>query len=174
MSEERLNDLLAVKLLSADIQTFDPLPGIELWNTSSVRTRRPLLKDRASKRESSTAVVNVAADNTTVSAASSVAIPIASPVVGIAAESDFNAASVVLDPETATSAPVAHSTEVNPQSNSEEALPSAVVLPVDEEPEEALDAEIIGCTDDDEERDSGVDDSDFEEEFVDRLIQKYL
>ena len=42
-------------------------------------------------------------------------------------------------------------------------------------PEEALDAEIIACTDDDEERDSGVDDdNDFEEEFVDRLIQKYL
>ena len=55
----------------------------------------------------------------------------------------------------------------------EEALPSAVVLSVDEDPEEALDAEIIACTD--EERDSGVDDdSDFEEKFVDRLIQKYL
>ena len=38
-----------------------------------------------------------------------------------------------------------------------------------------LDAEIIGCTDDDEERDSGADDnSDHEEEVVDRLIQKYL
>ena len=37
--------------------------------------------------------------------------------------SDSNAAFVVLDPETAPSAPVAHSTEVNPQSNSEEALP---------------------------------------------------
>lgn len=49
-------------------------------------------------------------------------------------------------------------TEVNPQSNSEEALPSAVVLPVDEDPEEALDAEIVGCTGD-EERDSGDDDS---------------
>ena len=110
-----------------------------------------------------------------VSTASSVAITIASPVAGTAAESDFNAASVVLDPETTPSATVAHSTEVNPQSNSEEALPSAVVLSVDEDPEEALDAEIIACTDDDEERDSGVDDdSDFEEEFVDRLIQKYL
>lgn len=64
-----------------------------------------------------------------------------------------------LDPETAPS-------------YSEEALPSA-------SPEEALHDEIIGCTDDDadEERDSGVDDADdseFEEEFVDRLIQKYL
>lgn len=49
-------------------------------------------------------------------------------------------------------------TEVNPQSNSEEALPSAVVLPVDEDPEEALDAEIVGCTGN-EERDSGDDDS---------------
>ena len=114
-------------------------------------------------------------DNTVVSIASSVAVTIASPVTGTAAESDFNAASVVLDPETTPSAPVAQSTEVNPQSNSEEALPSAVVLSVDEDPEEALDAEIISCTDDDEERDSGVDDdSDFEEEFVDRLIQKYL
>ena len=57
---------------------------------------------------------------------------------------------MVPDPETAPLAPVAHSTEVNPQSN-------------------------FGYTDDDEERDSGVDDdSDFEEEFVDRLIQKYL
>ena len=82
---------------------------------------------------------------------------------------------MVLDPETTPSAPVAHSTEVNPQSHSEEALPSAVVLSVDEDPEEALDAEIIACTDDDEERDSGVDDdSDLKEEFVDRLIQKYL
>ena len=45
---------------------------------------------------------------------------------------------------------------------------------VNEDPH-PLDAEIIGCTDDDEERDSGVDDdSDLEEEFVDRLIQKYL
>lgn len=66
---------------------------------------------------------------------------------------------VILDPETAPS-------------YSEEALPSA-------SPEEALHDEIIGCTDDDadEERDSGVDDADdseFEEEFVDRLIQKYL
>ena len=140
LSEERLNDLLAVKLLSADIQNFDPLPAIELWSTSCVRTRRPLLKDRASQRESSTAVVNVAADNTVVPAA----------------ESDSNAASVVLDPEKAPSAPVAHSTEASPQSNS-------------------FHAEIIGCTDDDEERDSGVDDdSDLEEEFVDRLIQKYL
>ena len=43
----------------------------------------------------------------------------------------------------------------------------------DEDPEEALDAEIIGYTDDDEERDSGGDDdSDFKEDFVDRLIQK--
>lgn len=33
LSEERLNDLLAVKLLSADIQNFDPMPAIELWNT---------------------------------------------------------------------------------------------------------------------------------------------
>ena len=114
-------------------------------------------------------------DNTVVSTASSVAVPIASPVAGTAAESDSNAASVVLDPETTPSAPVAHSTEVKPQSNSEEALPSAVVLSVDEDLEEALDAEIIACTDDDEERDSGVDDdSDFEEEFVDRLIHKYL
>lgn len=66
---------------------------------------------------------------------------------------------MILDPETAPS-------------YSEEALPSA-------SPEEALHDEIIGCTDDDadEERDSGVDDADdseFEEEFVDRLIQKYL
>lgn len=159
LSEERLNDLLAVKLLSADIQNFDPLPAIELWNTSSVRTRRPLLKDRASQRESSTAVVNVAADNTVVSTASSVAVPIASPVAGTSAEADSNAECVILDPETAPS-------------YSEEALPSA-------SPEEALHDEIIGCTDDDadEERDSGVDDADdseFEEEFVDRLIQKYL
>lgn len=63
---------------------------------------------------------------------------------------------MLLDPEKAPSAPVAHSTEASPQSNS-------------------FHAEIIGCTDDDEERDSGVDDdSDLEEEFVDRLIQKYL
>ena len=81
---------------------------------------------------------------------------------------------VVLDSETASSAPVAHSTEASPQSNSEDALPSAVILPVNEDPH-PLDAEIIGWTDDDEERDSGVDDdSDLEEEFVDRLIQKYL
>ena len=129
LPEERLNDLLAVKLLSADIQNFDPLPAIELWSTSCVRTRRPLLKDRASQRESSTAVVNVAADNTVV--------------------------------------PMQHLCYLiqkkhpqlqwhTPQSNS-------------------FHAEIIGCTDDDEERDSGVDDdSDLEEEFVDRLIQKYL
>ena len=90
LSEERLNDLLAVKLLSADIQNFDPLPAIELWSTSCVRT---------SQRESSTAVVNVAADNTVVPTASSVAVPFASPVAGTAAESDSNAASVVLDPE---------------------------------------------------------------------------
>ena len=58
--------------------------------------------------------------------------------------------------------------------NSGEALPSAVILPVNKDPH-PLDAEIIDCTDDDEERDSGVDDdSDLEEEFVDRLIQKYL
>ena len=174
LSEECLNDLLGAKLLSADIQNFDPLPAIELWSTSSVRTRSPLLKDRASQRESSTAVVNVAADNTVVSTASSVPVPVASPVAGTAAESDSNAASVVLDPETAPSAPVAHSTEASPQSNSEEALPSAVILPVNEDPH-PLNAEMIGCTDDDEERDSGVDDdSDLEEEFVDRLIQKYL
>ena len=174
LSEERLNDLLAVKLLSADIQNFDPLPAIELWSTSCVRTRRRLLKDRTSQRESSTAVVNVAADNTAVPTASSVAVPVASPVAGTAAESDSNAASVVLDPEKASSAPVAHSTEASPQSNSGEALPSAVILPVNEDPH-PLDAEIIDCTDDDEERDSGVDDdSDLEEEFVDRLIQKYL
>ena len=161
LSEERLNDLLAVKLLSADIQNFDPLPAIELWSTSTVRT---------SQRECSTAVVNVAADNTIVPTASSVAVPVA----GTAAESDSNAASVVLDPEKAPSAPVAHSTEASPQSNSGEALPSAVILPVNEDPH-PLDAEIIGCTDDDEERDSGVDDdSDLQEEFIDRLIQKYL
>ena len=165
LSEERLNDLLAVKLLSADIQNFDPLPAIELWSTSTVRT---------SQRESSTAVVNVAADNTIVPTASSVAVPVASPVAGTAAESDSNAASVVLDPEKTPSAPVAHSTEASPQSNSGEALPSAVILPVNGYPH-PLDAEIIGCTDDDEERDSGVDDdSDLEEEFIDRLIQKYL
>ena len=164
-----------MKLLSADIQNFDPLPAIELWSTSCVRTRRPLLKDRTSQRESSTAVVNVAADNTAVPTASSVAVPVASPVAGTAAESDSNAASVVLDPEKAPSAPVAHSTEASPQSNSGEALPSAVILPVNEDPH-PLDAEIISCTDDDdEERDSGVDDdSGLEEEFVDRLIQKYL
>ena len=92
LSEEHLNDLLAVKLLSADIQNFDPLPAIELWSTSSVRTTCPLLKDRASQRESSTVVVNVAADNTVVSTASSVAVPVASPVAGTAAESDPNAA----------------------------------------------------------------------------------
>ena len=163
-----------MKLLSADIHNFDPLPAIELWSTSCVRTRSPLLKDRTSQRESSTVVVNVAADNTVVPTASSVAVPVASPVAGTAAESDSNAASVVLDPEKAPSAPVAHSTEASPQSNSGEALPSAVILPVNEDPH-PLDAEIIGCRDDDEERDSGVDDdSDLEEEFVDRLIQKYL
>lgn len=79
--------------------------------------------------------------------------------MNIPAEADSNAECVILDPETAPS-------------YSEEALPSA-------SPEEALHDEIIGCTDDDadEERDSGVDDADdseFEEEFVDRLIQKYL
>ena len=70
-------------------------------------TRRPLLKDRASQRGSATAVLNVAADNTVVSTASSVAVPIASPVAGTVAESNFDAASVALDPETEPSAPVA-------------------------------------------------------------------
>ena len=112
-------------------------------------------------------------DNTVVSTSSCGAVAIASPVAGTAADS--NAASVVLDPETAPPALVAHSTKVNPQYNSEEALPSAVIPPINEDPEEALDAEIIGSTDDDEERYSGVDnDRDFEEEFVDRLLQKYL
>jgi len=49
-SGERLNNL-TVKLLGAVIQkNFDPLPAIEQWNTASVRTRHPLLKDRASQR----------------------------------------------------------------------------------------------------------------------------
>ena len=58
--EEHLNDLLAVELLSADIQNFDLMPATEVWNMSSVRTRRPLLMDRTSSRESLTAVVATA------------------------------------------------------------------------------------------------------------------
>ena len=63
LSEERLNDLLAVKLLSADIQNFDPMPAIELWNTSSVRTRRPLLMDRTSSYKLDTKIVLVYANS---------------------------------------------------------------------------------------------------------------
>lgn len=159
LSEERLNDLLAVKLLSADIQNFDPMPAIELWNTSSVRTRRPLLMDRTSSRESSTAVATV-----TIVPSASVVAPsqegLAEPTP-VAAHSDLD--------------PVAGATAATPQSNSEEFLPSVDLPPLEEDPE-ALDAEVIDCTADDAEADSGLedDDGDFDEEFVDRLINKYL
>ena len=139
LSEERLNDLLAVKLLSADIQNFDPMPAIELWNTSSVRTRRPLLMDRTSSRESSTAVVAVA---DTIVPSITVVAPsqegTAEPTTAVATHSD--------------STPVAVATAATPQSNSEEFLPSVVLPPLEEDPE-ALDAEVIGCTAYDEEGD---------------------
>lgn len=152
LSEERLNDLLAVKLLSADVQNFDPIPAIELWNTSSVRARRPLLMDRAGHRVSSTAAVAVAdvASNTP-----GVAVP--GPVATAAETASNPAVTSLALPETAR----AVSTAATPQSNSEDVLPSAV-LPVEEDPEEALDAEDYDT------------DSDFEEESVDKLIHKYL
>lgn len=70
--------------------------------------------------------------------------------------------------------PVVGATAATAQSNSEEFLPSVDLPPLEEDPE-AFDAEVIDCTADDEEADSGLeDDGDFDEEFVDRLINKYL
>lgn len=40
-----LNNCLGIKLLGSDIQSFDPFPAIDYWNNSSVRSRRPVLKE---------------------------------------------------------------------------------------------------------------------------------
>ncbi|KAG1655024.1 hypothetical protein GQR58_024745 [Nymphon striatum] len=45
LSSKHLNDNMAIKLLSSSIQSFDPKPAIDLWNSSGVCPRRPVLKD---------------------------------------------------------------------------------------------------------------------------------
>lgn len=167
LSEERLNDLLAGKLLNANIQNFDPMPAIKLWNTSSVRTRRPLFMDRRGRRGSSTAVVV----DTNVASSTSVVAPSPEGTT----ETTNPVAAQAVNAETAHSPPVAVATAAIPQSNSEECLHSAALPQLEEDPEEAFDADIIGCTDDDEEGDSGLDDDrDSDKEFVDKLINKYF
>lgn len=46
LGQDALNHSLAIKLLSAPIKQFNPLESIQHWNTSSVRSRRPTLKDK--------------------------------------------------------------------------------------------------------------------------------
>jgi hypothetical protein len=45
LSENKLTDLLSIKLLAAPIALFDPIPAIEHWNRGSSQPRRPNLRD---------------------------------------------------------------------------------------------------------------------------------
>ena len=59
LTQERLNDLMTIKMLSPGIKDFTPTEAINAWNTSGTRPRRPLLRDRSSSRSKSTGPVTV-------------------------------------------------------------------------------------------------------------------
>ena len=46
LSENHLNDLMAIKLLIPDDEDFDPMQAIKYWNSAGTRPRRPSVKDR--------------------------------------------------------------------------------------------------------------------------------
>ena len=43
LAQESLNDNMAIKLLSTNVDDFDSAPAISYWSTGSQRARRPLL-----------------------------------------------------------------------------------------------------------------------------------
>jgi hypothetical protein len=56
MSERALNETLAIKLLSRGIDDFDPLPAIDLWNSSGQRPRRATFQGFAAPEATDDAV----------------------------------------------------------------------------------------------------------------------
>ena len=50
MSHDSLNDNMTIKLPSANVDDFDPIPAIQYWSTGGQRARRPLLRDNSSGR----------------------------------------------------------------------------------------------------------------------------
>ena len=47
LNDDHLTDLLLIQLESPEIKDFDPIPAIDLWNTSGVRVRRPFVQGQA-------------------------------------------------------------------------------------------------------------------------------
>lgn len=41
LSNTALNDLMTIMMLTPDVGDFNPIPAVELWSTSSIRSRRP-------------------------------------------------------------------------------------------------------------------------------------
>ena len=41
MNGKSLNETMGIKLMANSIKDFDPMPAINLWNESSLRSRRP-------------------------------------------------------------------------------------------------------------------------------------
>ena len=59
LSQISLNSCLAIRMLSNDIRTFNPLPAIKHWNSSSVRGRRPNFKSSQKGTSTSHLKLNV-------------------------------------------------------------------------------------------------------------------
>ncbi|KAJ8399629.1 hypothetical protein AAFF_G00410400 [Aldrovandia affinis] len=58
LREAHLNYLMAVKMMSPEIGSFDPTRAIEMWNRDGKHCKRPHQKDRTRKKPA-TAVVEV-------------------------------------------------------------------------------------------------------------------